>query len=444
MKSRVALVRYKKPLESVKRAFDLANGLEKLASETNVFIKPNIPFWSKEADFPKWGVITTSRVVEDVVALLNRRGLKNITIGEGTVILPKDKETPAHAFKSLGYNRLGEHYGVRVVNIHERPFEEVDLGGFSVKLSSELLHSDLVIDLPVLKTHAQAVVSLGMKNLKGTLDIESRKKMHTPEDGLDLHSKIAKLPDKLPPIFTLIDGIFTLERGPGPDGRAHRKDILIASKDLLSADMVGAKLLGYEPSEVPHLVHAAKLNERTLDLSDVEIIGERIEDVVSFHQYDFPYNEDGSLHMSLVKRGVKGLTYHKYDSTMCTYCSTLNGAILIAINNAWNGEPWADVEVLTGKVMRPTPGHKKTILLGKCMYNLNKDDPNINELIAVRGCPPSPKAVVRAFHRAGINIEPSFIENIEAGVGFLMFRYADKPEFDESFFEVDKFLTLPK
>jgi hypothetical protein len=37
-------------------------------------------------------------------------------------------------------------------------------------------------------------------------------------------------------------------------------------------------------------------------------------------------------------------------------------------------EAWDDVEVLTGKKMQPTPGKKKTILLGQCMYNLHKDN----------------------------------------------------------------------
>lgn len=35
--------------------------------------------------FPKWGVITTSCVLEDMVIILKERGINDITIGEGTV-----------------------------------------------------------------------------------------------------------------------------------------------------------------------------------------------------------------------------------------------------------------------------------------------------------------------------------------------------------------------
>ena len=42
---------------------------------------------------------------------------------------------------------------------------------------------------------------------------------------------------------------------------------------------------------------------------------------------------------------------------------------------AWQGEPWEDVEILTGKQMHPTPGKKKTILLGKCMCQAHRNKP---------------------------------------------------------------------
>jgi len=134
--------------------------------------------------------------------------------------------------------------------------------------------------------------------------------------------------------------------------------------------------------------------------------------------------------------GIKGLSYPKYDLSMCTYCSALNGIILFAIAQAWKGKPWDDVEVLTGKIMGPTPGKKKTILIGKCMYEANRDHPDIQEMIAVKGCPPSPKAVVKAFHQAGIEIDPAIFENIDKAPGFFMEKYEGKPEFEESFFAI--------
>ena len=302
----VSIVRYEKPLESVRKAVELSGGLDHLASGVRVYIKPNIVFWTTAVPFPKWGVITTSRVIEDMVILLKDRGIDDITIGEGMVTSdPKDFETPAQAFEYLGYGTLKQRYGVKYINVFERPFKKVDLGdGVEMRFNTDILNSDFVVDLPVMKCHNQTMVSLGIKNLKGTIDIPSRKRCHNMTPGKDLNFWVSKLADPMPPIFTLIDGIYTNERGPGPDGRLHRADVLVASADILSADMVGARVLGFEPGSVPHLAHAAAHRKRSLDLSDIEMVGESIEDVARQHEYDFYYSEseDGIMPVPLASR----------------------------------------------------------------------------------------------------------------------------------------------
>ncbi len=435
----VAIVRYEKPLESVRKAVELSNGLQNMPANARVFIKPNIVFWTKATLFPKWGVITTSRVIEDMVIVLKEHGITDITIGEGIVAAPKDTQTPAHAFNYLGYETLKQRYGVKYINVMERSFEKVDLeDDISLNFNADIINSDFVVDLPAMKSHNQTVVSLGIKNLKGTIDIPSRKKCHSADPEKDLNYYVSKLADKMPPIFTLIDGIYTLERGPAFDGKIRRSDLLVASADILSADMVGANVLGHSVENVPHLVHAANSRKRPMDLSDIEVKGEKIEDVASYHAYDFPYSDEaeGTMPVPLAKQGIKGLYYRKYDLSMCTYCSGLNGLVLSAIRYAWKGEPWGGVEVLTGKQMQPAPGMKKTILLGKCMSKLHKDNPDIKEAIPVKGCPPDPKDIIKALHQAGIDADPGLFDQVDMLPGFFMARYQDKPEFDEAFFQV--------
>jgi len=434
----VAIGRYEKPLESVRRVVDLSHGLDHLPTNANVFIKPNIVFWTRTTPFPKWGVVTTSRVVEDMIILLKERGIDEITIVEGiTTYDPKDRETPAHAFETLGYNVLKKRYGVKTLNVFERTFTKLDLGGGVVlNFNEDVLQSDFVVNLPVLKTHSQTIVSLGIKNLKGLTDVNSRKICHSPHPIKDLNYMIARLANKLPPSFTLLDGIYTTERGPYFEGRLRRSNLLIASSDIFSADKVGAKVLGYDPSEVPYLVHAAQDFGRPIDLSDVEVVGEKIEAVASRHEYAHPYTEGGTLPKALEKMGIKGLSYPKYDHTICTYCSQLNTVMLVAIVNAWRGEPWNEIEILTGKVMKPTPGKKKTILLGKCMYQANKNNADIKEMIATKGCPPDLKGVLKVLHQAGIDVSPAFFKNMDMAAGYFMKRYEGNPEFEESFFNI--------
>ena len=131
--------------------------------------------------------------------------------------------------------------------------------------------------------------------------------------------------------------------------------------------MVGANVLGHPVESVPHLVHAANRHNRPMDLSDIKIVGEKLEDVASFHLYDFPYSieEDGEMPVPLAKDGIKGLYYRKYDLSMCTYCSEVNGLVLSAIRYAWKGEPWDGIEVLTGKKNAAHAGHEENHSAGE-------------------------------------------------------------------------------
>jgi uncharacterized protein (DUF362 family) len=433
-KSIVSIVKYEKPLESVRKVVELSNLFDDLPKEARVFIKPNIVYWSS-GPHPKWGVITTSRVMEDVVIILKEHGIDDITIGEGF----GSNEAAEDAFKKLGYNDLKERFGVKLINTNDRPYEKIDMGcEFLVNFASDALKADYIINLPVLKTHSQAVVSLGMKNLKGFINIASRKKFHSADPIKTLHFNVAKLPNNIPPSLTLIDGIYTLERGPSMDGKAHRTNVLIASKDILSADMVGAKLLGIEPSAVPHLVQAAKDRDRTTNLTELEIVGEKIEDLASPHSWEFIYNDAGDLPLPFYRRQFKGIKYRQYDTTMCTYCSMINGLLLVLLKNAWNGDTFGGIEFLTGKIMEPSSGMNKTILVGQCQYKKNRDHPNINELVPIRGCPPSMEDVKNAFETCGIKVNPLMFQegNMDAGGVIFLQKYKGKSEFEESFYKL--------
>jgi uncharacterized protein (DUF362 family) len=440
-KHTVSIVKYEEPGTSVRKAVDLAGGLDHLPAGANVFIKPNIVFWTKSVQFPKWGVITTSRVIEDIVVLLKERGVKSITIGEGIVVTdPRDTETPAHAFKTLGYETLKKKYGVESVNVLEAPFKKVDLGeGIELNFNAQALESDFLVDIPAMKTHNQTTVSLGIKNLKGLIDFKSRKACHNADPDKDLYFMIARLADPMPPMLTILDGIYTLERGPGFDGKMRRSNILVASRDVLSADIVGAKVLGHDAADIPYLVHAAANRNRPADLSGIEVAGEAIDSVAAYHEFDFTYQEDEDccLPVPMAKGGLKGIYYRKFDTSMCTYCSGVNGLILQAIRYAWKGQPWDHIEVLTGKKMAPTPGMKKTILVGKCMYEAHRDNPDIREMIAVKGCPPKPDSIYKALREAGFDVNADLFAKYDELPAFFMGRYADKPEFEESFFQVE-------
>ncbi len=434
---KVAIQKFKRNNNSVKKAVNNSNALEYLPKNPKVVIKPNIVIWIN-GPYPKWGVITTSTIMEETVILLKDYGVNDITIMEGSLQLrPGEKQIGQKAFAGLGYLKLKERYGVKLKDVWEQSFKKVEIeDGLYLNINADLIESDFLVNIPVLKTHAQVKVSLGIKNLKGFLDIRSRKKCHSADHEKDLEFMISRLPGLLPPSATIIDGIYTLERGPSFDGKPRKSDILIASANVVAADMAGAFILGHDPATISYLVRAAADYGLSTDLKGIKIQGETIKNTASYHKYDFPYNKDNTLPVTMEKAGIKGLKFHKYDSTLCTYCSTMIGMLLTIIHMSYKGKPFDDVEFLTGKQMRPSPGMKKTILVGQCMCRLNKDYNGANELVMIKGCPPKPEEAALALKGIGVNIDPSYFTNFEMAGAFFMERFKNKTKFDESYYTI--------
>jgi uncharacterized protein (DUF362 family) len=63
----------------------------------------------------------------------------------------------------------------------------------------------------------------------------------------------------------------------------HRSNVLVASSDVLPADLVGASILGHAPEKVPHLVYAAQNRGRSTDMADIDVRGEKIEGFARFN-----------------------------------------------------------------------------------------------------------------------------------------------------------------
>ena len=88
--------------------------------------------------------------------------------------------------------------------------------------------------------------------------------------------------------------------------------------------------------------------------------------------------------------------------------------------------------------MEPSPGMNKTILVGQCQYNKNKDHPDINELVPIRGCPPSMEDIKNAFETCGIKVNPLMFQEGSDDIGGTIFlqKYKRKPEFKEFFYKI--------
>jgi uncharacterized protein (DUF362 family) len=434
----VAVVKYEKPLESLRKAVDLAGGLGDVSRGSKVVIKPNLVAWLEGVEFLKYGVIATARLIEDMVTLLKEQGAKDIAIAEGIIDVEKENESIFRlAVKGMGLDMLEEKYGVKLIDVQKGSFTKVTVGDVTLSVNTDILDADYVVNMPVLKTHGQAMVSLGIKNLKGVLNISSRKKCHNRNYSIDLDYHISKLPQMIRTSLTVIDGIYTLEKGP-LWGEAHRADIIIASKDLFSADKVGATILGIAPQNVPHLVMVAKSNGRPIDLNDINIRGETdIRTVTKSHEFAWPQNESGDMPLVFELMGIRGIRFPLPDNTLCTYCGYYGVFINMGILAAKNRDkPFDDIEILTGKIQEPTPGHKHTLLFGQCQVKKNGKNPLINHCVEIKGCPPSKQGFFKAFEELEIELPDDRMEWWKKVPEFFTRQYAGRQEFDPALYRI--------
>jgi len=428
----VALVRYDGTFESFAKTLELCDGLQGLKPTDKVLLKPNV-LWGGSRSNPQFGRVTTSAMVGYTLKALREWGCTKVAIGEGSVTSKELNSTTARGFEWSGISKMAKKYGATLVDFNAGPHEVVQLEDAKVRISTVALESDFLIDLPVLKTHQQTTVSLGMKNLKGTLSFGSKRQFH--QHGLD--RLIALLNTRVQPALTIIDGIYGLEHGPEFLGTAHRRDLIIAGKDVLSCDIVGASVMDIPASDVEHLKIFASLTGRTLALEDIDVRGEAIEDVRQRYEWRLPFEE------VFRQAGITGITVRPADDSICTGCAVFGSALLGLVTKDCSGRQFGGVEVCMGRRARPHPESKTVFLIGQCAADANKD---ATEAIRIKGCPPSVKEALISFylntlprHKAVSLLLSRVIKNTATNLGIYgetlpAFGIHDPPEFDKRHF----------
>jgi len=143
------------------------------------------------------------------------------------------------------------------------------------------------INIPKLKTHSMAGVTLGMKNQWGYPQHADRGKDH----NFNLHSKLVDLYEIIKPDITIIDGLEGTIHGHYPptaweDRLVKQFNILIGGRDTLAVDIVGARIFGLTLEEIPHLRIAYERGLGEGDLKKITVIGKDLGDYREKYEWD--------------------------------------------------------------------------------------------------------------------------------------------------------------
>ncbi|MBN1564426.1 MAG: DUF362 domain-containing protein, partial [Anaerolineae bacterium] len=188
-----------------------------------------------------------------------------------------------------------------------------------------LAEVDVFMSVAKLKCHANAGVTMSMKNLVGMIPMRFYQLSPDHTHRSELHGAHIAYRYRLPAVivdlvrarpidFALIDGVMTSEGGEGPwlDSFKPIDEVvgaLIAGKNAVATDAVGAAVMGFDPTarsveEEPfvyclnHLQMADEYGIGPHDLAEIEVVGETIADLRhAFAPYRPANGEDAAWHI---------------------------------------------------------------------------------------------------------------------------------------------------
>ena len=228
-----------------------------------VVVKPNIG-WNVP---PERAANTNPRLVRRIIEHCLQAGAKEVHVFDHTCDAWRD------SYRASGIEQAVKDAGGKLApGNSESYFQTVAIpNGRRLRQAREhelILKSDVLINVPVLKSHGGARLTVAMKNLMGI--VWDRGEWHAN----DLHQCIADFATYRKPDLNVVDAYNVLLRH-GPRGVsaadvANMRSQLL-STDLVTADAAAAKLFGLEPDTVDYIRIAHELGVGRKDLENLSI-----------------------------------------------------------------------------------------------------------------------------------------------------------------------------
>ena len=360
----IARVKAGDVLGAVKRALDLLGGIEEFVDKGDVvLVKPNLTRVTSEPH-----VCTSPEVVYAIAKLCREAGAREVIVAEPS---PVGVDT-LEAFRASGVGEAARRAGAKVVDLKRCEFVRVEVpGGKAVKsleVAKPVLETDVLIDAPKMKTHCTCIITCALKNLKGVLSDVSKREMHRA----GLFQAIADLCTVVKPDLVVVDGVVCME-GLGPvSGDPVRMDLIVAGADPLAVDATCARIMSFDPERIEVLVNAYKKGIGKLKEDEIEVVGEKIEDVR--RKFKPPPMDIGEYF------GVTGLKVDK----ACSGCIGTLITIFEAFKRKGELHLLKDYFFIAGPVeeIPEEAKGKKLVLFGNCTIKLR------DKGLFIPGCPP--------------------------------------------------------
>jgi uncharacterized protein (DUF362 family) len=157
-----------------------------------------------------------------------------------------------HVFRMLGYEKLAEEYGVKLVNLSEMPCDPVSVtcgnASFRFPVPKIIRDANLRISVSKIKYTMEPIkLTCALKNTFGCIPYSKKFKYHQ-----HLGETIVAVNKAMPFNLFLIDGLIV-------SGAQPRKlGLVMASQDPVAMDVAAAEIAGINPKKIAYLRLASK------------------------------------------------------------------------------------------------------------------------------------------------------------------------------------------
>jgi len=257
------------PEAMFKRAIAEIGGMDKFVKKGyKVVVKPNIG-WDKT---PEMAANTNPELVAEIIRHCFAAGAKEVIVFDNTC------DDWKKAYKNSGIEDAAKAAGAKVIPANEEAYyTPVSLPKGrklkDTKVHKALLDSDVWINVPILKHHGGANLTISMKNLMGIC--WDRRIFH----DVDLQQCIADMCTlQKRSVLNVVDAYRVLKDN-GPRGKSEADVVnpkaLFISQDIVAVDTAAAKFFN-QIREMPldyvgHLAHGQDLKLGTMDIERMNV-----------------------------------------------------------------------------------------------------------------------------------------------------------------------------
>lgn len=303
------------------------------------------------------------------------RGAGEVWIGDGCVWSMNPEEVTDY-FDRSGLLGACEQTGAKPLNFHTGPFRMFAPGSpnmpAQIGVSEYIYQADVVISVPLMKTHFNTLVTMGIKNLKGCIRAADKKAFH----DIELNRAIAEMAALIAPDIDahVLDATVAYEgMGPG-SGTPVDMGLLVASSDVVALDAVACDLMSIDPSRARLVTLCAELGVGEADLAKIQVVGLSPDDLRRRFQLPYEALAEEFPNLRIISENA------------CSGCAiNLFRALDIARHC---GQPLTCETVVIGPSVE-TEG--QVLLVGKCTRE------GWDKAEHVAGCPPSVDSIREAM-----------------------------------------------